>query len=72
MVALVTAQIVDTIKPNHYEVDASDLRIIPGEMPITLETNLGNGRPLVCKSFDGNLARYQQSAGVVFLNVYND
>lgn len=63
---------VDKIKPYHYFVDASDLRLPPGEFPDSFSTDFGNGLDLQ-KSYateDGMV--YFQGGSDVTLMVYND
>jgi len=60
-----------------FVVAASDLGLAPGEFPKQIETNLGNGQPLIRKSrveINGDLIEvvYWQAFGCVELHVHND
>ena len=58
--------------------EASDLGLAPGDWPLSLNTDLGNGQPFYLTGADktagGDLAgaRYRQGLGILTLLVIND
>lgn len=60
-----------------YTTDASELGLAPGEWPGQIDTELGNGQPLLRKDWhkapDGTLLDviYWQAFGIVELRVFN-
>ena len=57
----------------HFAVEASDLGWPPGHAPHHVDTDLGNGLPLVLLRRDAHgTLTYRQSAGCIFVTVYND
>jgi len=70
----VTRQNAEEVEVHHWYIDASDLQIKPGDpYPVSLTTDLGNGRPFVFRHFDANqTAVYEQEFGCLVLKVWND
>lgn len=58
-----------------YCIEASELRLPPGQYPQSLSTNMGNGLAFVFErmvTHSGDVAEYKQIAGSIFLHVLND
>ena len=56
-----------------FNADAAELGIKAGQLwPRTIETNLGNGRPLIAVRLDATQAVYVQAVGCVRVTIYND
>lgn len=61
-----------------FSAEASELRLPPGEWPVTLPTTLGNGQPFIRKrkrltpTGDLGAVIYDQSAGCITLTIWND
>lgn len=57
----------------HLVIEASELGLLPGEFPRTLETNFGNGQPAFLKEVqpDGTHV-YVQQLGIIKLAILND
>ena len=73
MITLLQEEHVTETSPHTFVTEASDLGWRPGQnIPMELETNLGNGQPLILMSADGNRAKYEQQFGCVSLTVFND
>lgn len=64
--------------PVHWDADASDIGLRPGEWPPQLTTSLGNGQPFfrhaTHRDPEGDIvdAVYLQAGSGVWLTVYND
>ena len=59
----------------HYSVCASDLGLRPGEWPEQIDTNLGNGQPLILRDEprgEGAGCVYTQQFGCIQVTVWND
>ena len=61
------------VSPAHFCAEAAELRWEPGDCPAVVETNLGNGQPLILQEVTklGDI-RYTQEFGCVVLDVFND
>jgi hypothetical protein len=57
---------------SEFYVDASELRLPPGEFPDTMQTDIGNQLPFSLSVLDNQKAVYIQIAGCVKLTVFND
>ena len=73
----VSAEQVTEASPHHFTVEASSLGLKPGQWPTTFNTKWGNGQPfkLLCsRQLNGEVMSvvYMQSAGCVFLEIFND
>jgi hypothetical protein len=68
----VTAQLATEIRPHIFYADASDLGFPVGEIPLRLETDLGNGQAFVFEGTSDGVATFKQIAGCVVLRVLND
>ena len=55
-----------------FSVDASELGWPPGFVPKTVNTNLGNGLPLVIERVTADKFVYRQDSGCVYVTVFND
>lgn len=60
--------------PNHFVVEASTLRLPPGQFPdqFTTKPKLGNGQPFIRETLDESGARYRQGNGVLTVKIFND
>lgn len=68
------AELTEAVKVyNRYYLEASDLRLRPGQWPNEIETNAGNGRPFIKMRMlqDGGFI-YRQQFGQLQLNIIND
>lgn len=64
-------------EPHKFSVDASDIRLPPGEWPTRIDTTLGNGQPFAlyhAEERDGDLwwMDYMQCNGCIRLRIFND
>lgn len=60
---------------HRFSVDASELGLCPGEWPDKMETDLGNGQPLVLRTNPhacGAGCVYTQQFGCIEVTVWND
>jgi hypothetical protein len=63
---------------HRWTAEASDIGLAPGEWPLSIQTDLGNGQPFYLASADktpsGDLAgvRYRQGLGCLSLLIIND
>lgn len=71
---MVTNENASEEKLHHWVTEASTLGLRPGEVPSSMETDLGNRRPflLVEHRVQGSAWMYQQEFGCIFLTVFND
>ena len=75
MIPVITPGLATEYDTFRFVVEASDLRLAPGEYPVRLETTLGNGLPFI---YDARLSTpdgvpvYGQSNGVLTLRVLGD
>ena len=70
----VLAEQVTEVKAHHFAAEASELGWKPGYVPCKVETNIGNGLPLMLEELDYEKGyfTYNQVAGCITLRVYND
>lgn len=65
-------------EPHQFCVEASELGLPPGPFPQAIETNLGNGQPLLIhrieRSAEGELGavKYRQQFGCTCVTIWND
>jgi hypothetical protein len=55
-----------------FSAEASELGWPPGFFPEQFDTNIGNKQPMMLVGFNAGYAIYTQSAGCIYLKVYND
>ena len=75
MIPVITPGLATEYDTFRFVVEASDLRLAPGEYPVRLETTLGNGLPFFYEpslSTPGGDPVYRQSGGALTLRVLND
>jgi hypothetical protein len=66
------------VEPHFFVTEASDLGLRPGEWPVKIQTEVGNGQSLVRASkkvdAEGDLlwVTYVQTLGCVRVRIYND
>lgn len=63
---------VSEMSPDHFATEASMLCLPVGKFPKQIETEIGNGQPLVLNKWDGREFTYTQSLGCVTLTIFND
>lgn len=63
---------VSEMTPHHFVTEASILALPVGKFPKQIETEIGNGNPLVLNKWDGQEFTYTQSLGCVQLTIFND
>ena len=64
--------ITETRGDHTFSTFASDIELAPGHWPARLETEIGNGQPLVRAKLDAVGAVYRQALGIITLNVFNN
>lgn len=73
----ITSDMVTPVEVHRFVVEASSIGLRPGQWPAHLETDMGNGQPLVrarVELDDGEVqsVTYQQAMGCIALLVLND
>lgn len=59
-------------RAHHFSACASDLGLRPGQWPATIDTNLGNGQPLVKRFVTEGAVTYRQQLGCIDVTLFND
>jgi hypothetical protein len=68
----VTRAIAFEDETHRWSVEASQLRLPPGQWPRALPTDIGNGQPFALARMTDHGAEYRQNLGCVTLTVFND
>lgn len=56
----------------HYVIEASTFGLKPGQVPVTIATDMGNKQPFGLISLNEERAEYRQTYGIIKLTVLND
>lgn len=74
MIINVTYDMLIEREPYLFVAEASDIGIPPGGWPTLMDTEVGNGCPLVLQElkYNGQVAVYHQMCGCMQVSVFND
>lgn len=69
---IITSRMVTEFNIHEFVVEASELKLAPGDWPEAISTDMGNGLDFIRQSLNDERAVYRQLCGCIDLTILND